>query len=78
MNLLDLQRSPSAFRSALLIDTDSGPRPFADIMDPWQAADFQALDTGWQNAAGQSPEGEVRQRPGSNGHAVIRNHSIWR
>jgi len=62
MNLLDLQRSPSAFRSALLIDTDSGPRPFSDIMDPWQATDFQALDMGWQNAAGQNPEGDIRQR----------------
>jgi hypothetical protein len=33
-----------------LIDTDSGPKPFAEVMDPWQRADFEALDSGWQRA----------------------------
>ena len=50
MNLLELQRDPAAFRSALLIDTDEGPRPFTDIVDDWQSADFAALDSGWMRA----------------------------
>ncbi|MCI0639580.1 MAG: hypothetical protein L0Y72_18900, partial [Gemmataceae bacterium] len=53
MNLLQLQASPGAFREALLIDTDGGPRPLAEVMDDWQAEDFAALDAGWQRAAGQ-------------------------
>lgn len=48
MNLLELQQSPAAFRKALLIDTDSGPKPFSP--DPWQQADFAALDEGWKRA----------------------------
>src|SRR5262245_40806309 len=50
MNLLNLQADPAAFRSALMIDTDSGPAPFAEKMDAWQDADFRALDSGWQRA----------------------------
>jgi len=50
MNLLELQSDPAAFRNALLIDTDAGPRPLGECMDPWQAADFHALDSGWQRA----------------------------
>lgn len=50
MDLLTLQSDPAAFRSALLIDTDGGSKPFAECMDPWQDADFRALDSGWQRA----------------------------
>lgn len=50
MKLLDLQRAPAVFRSALLIDTDGGPQPLADALDDWQDADFRALDSGWQRA----------------------------
>ena len=34
MNLLELQSDPAAFRAALLIDTDAGPRPLGECMDP--------------------------------------------
>jgi hypothetical protein len=44
--------SPAAFRSAVHVDTDMGPRPFGEIMDPRQAATFAALDGGWMRAAG--------------------------
>ena len=50
MDLLKLQNSPDAFRRVLLIDTDSGPRPLGEVVNPWQATDFQALDSGWQRA----------------------------
>lgn len=50
MNLLKLQNDPVAFRAALLIDTDAGPRPFGECMDSWQEADFTALDSGWKRA----------------------------
>jgi phage terminase large subunit-like protein len=62
MSLLDLQSDPAAFRAALLIDTDSGPRPFADVMDDFQRHDFEALDNGWKRAAGQEVSRDCCQR----------------
>lgn len=53
MDLINLQSSPTAFRSALLIDTDAGPTPLSECIDDWQQADFEALDSGWQRSAGQ-------------------------
>ncbi len=50
MDLANFQRDPKAFRAALLIDTDHGPRPLGECIDPWQKADFEALDPGWQRA----------------------------
>lgn len=50
MKLLDLQKDPAAFRAALMIDTDQGPQPLGDCIDPWQKTDFEALDSGWQRA----------------------------
>lgn len=47
---------PAAFRSALLIDTDAGPRPLAQCLDPWQRKDFEALDPGWRRVAGLPPD----------------------
>jgi phage terminase large subunit-like protein len=48
MELLKLQADPDAFRQALVIDTDAGPRPLGECVDPWQKQDFQSLDSGWQ------------------------------
>jgi phage terminase large subunit-like protein len=50
VDLLELQADPAAFRDCLLIDTDSGPAPFAERMDLWQRQDFAALDPGWKRA----------------------------
>jgi hypothetical protein len=47
-----LQNSPVAFRSALLIDSDSGPQRLGAICDDWQRRDFEALDDGWKAVAG--------------------------
>lgn len=60
MNLLELQQSPAAFRAALLIDTDSGPKPFWP--DPWQQADFAALDSGWKRAVIGTSQPAEKQR----------------
>lgn len=62
MDLLQLQSDPSAFRASLLIDTDSGPKPFADCVDDWQARDFAAMDDGWRRAAGQQVQAGCFQR----------------
>ncbi len=43
---------PEAFRDVVLIDTDRGPVPLASIADPWQLADFAALDDAWRLVAG--------------------------
>lgn len=48
MNLLKFQRDPAEFRRALLVETDDGPRPFDEVLDPWQRADFEALDASWK------------------------------
>lgn len=48
---------PAEFRKVLLIDTDDGPRRYADVMDDWQRRDFDALDPGWIAVAeGRAPE----------------------
>lgn len=52
-----LAADPAKFRAALLIDTDVGPRPLAECLDPWQAADFAALDGGWRRVAGLPNDG---------------------
>jgi hypothetical protein len=56
MDLLRIQSDPAKFRAAVLVDTDRGPRPLANVMDDWQAADFAALDAGWRRAIGQDVE----------------------
>jgi hypothetical protein len=43
---------PAEFRRGLLIDTDQGPRPMADCLDPFQVADFAAIDPALKRAAG--------------------------
>lgn len=48
----EMQRSPAAFREHLSIDGDAGPRRLGESLDPWQRADFAALDPGWQRVAG--------------------------
>jgi Phage Terminase len=62
MDLLNLQSDPAAFRASLLVDTDDGPRSFAECMDDFQRKDFEALDNGWKRAAGQDVEGDFFQR----------------
>src|SRR5712692_7097454 len=42
--------SPAEFRRRLLIDADGAAVPFRP--DPWQEADFQALDPAWRYAVG--------------------------
>lgn len=39
--------SPAAFRNDILVDTDAGPRKFGDVCEPWQRADFEAMDAAW-------------------------------
>lgn len=52
MDLRRLQSEPSAFRDVLLIDGDGGPIRLGAAADPWQQADFSALDPAWRYAAG--------------------------
>ena len=47
MNLKELQKSPTAFRKAILVNSDIGPISFADVMDDWQRDDFEAMDPAW-------------------------------
>lgn len=54
-NLRSLQTDPKAFREAILIDSDSGPVRLGSVLDPWQRADFEALDPAWQRVCGNVP-----------------------
>ena len=54
--LRKLQASPAAFRQAIVIDTDTGPKRLANVIEPWQAVDFSAMDGGWQVCVGQKPD----------------------
>jgi hypothetical protein len=47
-----LELTPAQFRQDLLIDTDAGPRPLADVIDDWQRQDFEALEPAWLRVAG--------------------------
>ena len=52
IDLQTIASDPAAFRNVLVIDTDRGPRPFREAREPWQDADFRALDASWQRAIG--------------------------
>jgi phage terminase large subunit-like protein len=65
MTAEDLERlrsSPAEFRTKLRIDTDEGPRRLDELLDPWQRADFEALDQGWRRVARQPVEGTPKNR----------------
>jgi phage terminase large subunit-like protein len=61
MDLRTLQTDPAAFRRSLNIDADGSPRRLGECLDPWQAADFEALDPAWRSVAGQSVGDVVRR-----------------
>lgn len=61
IDLAAIATDPAVFREHVLIDTDAGPRPLAEVCEPWQAADFEALDASWQRVAG-LPVGEAPRR----------------
>lgn len=52
--LIEYGRSPSAFRQDLAVDVDGTVRRFGDVQDPWQRADFTALDPALLRVAGTS------------------------
>lgn len=60
MSLREMQADPAAFRRALVIDADGGPRRLGDCIEPWQAADFAAVDPAWRRVVGQSVDGRMR------------------
>lgn len=51
VNLPEVVASPEAFRNALVVDTDAGPRRLGEILDDFQRADFAALDDAWKRIA---------------------------
>jgi len=76
MKLLELQRDPAAFREALLIDTDAGPVPFAECMDDWQRADFEALTTVGAGQPGRRSRANASVEHGSKGAVVTRSRAM--
>jgi phage terminase large subunit-like protein len=45
---------PATFRADLIVDVDGTARRFGDVMDPWQKADFLALDPALMRCTGHS------------------------
>lgn len=77
MDYSALQRDPSAYRAALLIDCDGSPKRLSDVLDPWQLRDFEALDGGWRRVVGQRAEGKLRswwERP--RGHSKTQDTAV--
>jgi len=53
--------SPADFRNDLLIDSGNGIVRFGDVIEPYQAADFTALDVGWMHCSGRlQPNAKLR------------------
>ena len=53
--------NPAAFRADLVVDVDGVARRFGDVMDSWQAEDFDALDAALMRCNGRS-EADARTR----------------
>ena len=48
---------PSVFRNDLLVDVDGIVHKFGEVMDPWQIADFSAMDPALQRCNGREDTG---------------------
>lgn len=59
--LQKLQSDPSAFRASLRIDADGIAKPLGKCLDPWQQADFAALDPAWQAVVGHSQQSAIQR-----------------
>ena len=59
--LRDLATDPAAFRAALRIDADAGPRLFGESLDDWQRRDFEILDPACRAIVGQDVEAKYRR-----------------
>jgi hypothetical protein len=53
---------PSAFRADLMMDADGSVRRFGDIVEPWQSADFAALDAGLMRCNGRGTDPNAKMR----------------
>ncbi len=51
-----VKADPAEFRKRLIVECNGEPRRLVDVLDPWQEADFAALDPGWQVVAGVKPK----------------------
>src|SRR4051794_18895406 len=60
MNLATLQKEPSAFRGALLINGDEGTERYGPNLDSWQREDFAAIDHALKRVVGQDGTAIVR------------------
>lgn len=47
---------PAAFRADLIVDVNGTARRFGDVQDPWQKADFAAIDPALARCNGRSPK----------------------
>jgi phage terminase large subunit-like protein len=50
--LLAMASDPGEFRARIYIETDC-QRRFSEVIEPWQAADFAAMDPAWRRLVGQ-------------------------
>ena len=53
-------RSPTLFRSAVRLSEDA-TKPFGQLIQPWQATDFAALDPAWLLLAGHDVDTSIRR-----------------
>ncbi len=60
--LRKMQKTPEAFRAALVIDSDAGPVRLGEVLDDWQREDFKAIDPAWVFVAHRTPPAPVKLR----------------
>ena len=56
-------QDPAAFRDDLIVDVDGLAKRFGTVMDPWQKADFAALDPALMRCNGRTDSSRVSQVP---------------
>lgn len=59
-NLLKLAHDPALFREVLNIEVQGSLVPFGSVAEPWQLADFAAMDPAFLAIAGRGPQVPVR------------------
>lgn len=51
---------PAQFRRWVVLDGEAG-RPLHEVIQPWQRADFEALDAAWMSLAGSARDGSAKR-----------------
>lgn len=73
-----IRKSPRYYRTLLIVDCDGRPKPLREVIEPWQKADFEAMDPAWECMLGYRDDAPYmrayRERP--RGHSKTTDIAI--